>query len=851
MEEASFGAWVEQRRKALDLTRNALAQRVGCSPATIRKIEDDERRPSRQIAELLAQALELPPAQHELFVRAARGERAVSALSSSLPPLPPLPAVAATSAPIELPLPAYPLVGREQELAALTGLMERPEVRLLTLTGPGGMGKTRLALELAHRVRSAYPNGVAFVPLAAITDANDLVTAVADGCHLTIPRDADRAALLLQSLRPLKLLLVLDNFEHLLEGVEFPATLLATAPGVRILVTSREPLQLLEEWVFELSGLSVRNESTDADQPSEAEELFLERARRTRIGFQPTAADAAAIVQICRLVEGMPLALELAATWTRTLSCAEIAEQIQDNLDFLATPARTFPERHRSMRAVFEHSWRLLTEREQSVLRKLAVFAGSFTRAAAEHVAMADLATLSVLVNKSLLRHTPDGRYEMHELIRQFAGEQLQKDATEEQALRNRHAEWCLHLAEDPITYDADRRAWLARLEAELGNVRAALRWWLASEPVAAMRLAAALRRFWTTRGYYREGNRWLEQVLAVNTTRNRAYAETLMASGRMHHILGDRERGMRHFEAAIALARELGDGALLAEALHLYGWVLFDAQEKSRAYAMFEESLAVARAAGDKQAMAAALSSLTRYLAAHTIDFELAEQYLLEALALYKELEQSQGVVLTLQYQGILETQRGNYAAAAALHEKTLEIVRQRDAKGELGWMLAHVAECAWFLNDLDKAQQYYTAAYEIFREMAYPGGIIILVHHFGQIARRRGQLDEAEAYYSRSLQMAWQLRDRNMIARNVYGLGGVALARGQIEQAARLVNAADLLLVSLPPFLAPADRDEYAGWLDQVRCQVGDAHFAAVREAVGQLAQEQIVELALAAHV
>jgi predicted ATPase/transcriptional regulator with XRE-family HTH domain len=499
----TFGDWLLQRRNTLVLTREQLAQRVGCSVSTLRKIEAGERRPSLQIAELLANTLDLPPAARPTFLKVARGQLNFERLPPSAPPFnqpgqaPPPTRPKAN----RLPVNPTPLIGRQRELADLGQLLADPACQLLTLTGPGGIGKTRLAIRAARQGADSFADGIAFVPLAPLTSASYIIPAVAEALDFSFSGPADVQTQLMHFLRDKQLLLVLDSAEHLLaEGMaELLAELRTQAPAVTLLVTSREVLDLRAEWVFEVHGLPVSERRPNgAEGKDDGVELFLQRARRAHVQFTRGTEDDAAIARICQLVDGMPLALELAASWVRTLSCAEIAAELEHGLDFLATSARDRPARHRSMVAVCDYSWRLLPDEERRVMRRLSVFRGGFRREAAEQVATATLAPLSALVSKSWLRHTDGERYEIHELLLQYAAARLAEDPDERAEACRKHTRYYLAWlgSQELSLKGADQMAAAARVTADFKNVRAAWEWAAANRSVVDL-LAGSRSLFW------------------------------------------------------------------------------------------------------------------------------------------------------------------------------------------------------------------------------------------------------------------------------------------------------------------------------------------------------------------
>ena len=395
-----------------------------------------------------------------------------------------------------LPAPRTSFVGRASELDAIDQLLEDPECRLLTLVGPGGAGKTRLALEAAGRRIERYPHGVHFVPLVALASAEFLAPAVAEAMQFTMDGAHSASSAqeqLLDYLVERSTLLVLDNFEHLVDGADLLGEIIERAPNVELLTTSRERLNLQSEWVLDVHGLGLAENGNGGPA---ALRLFVERARQVEPGFSLDDDDQRDQVgRICELVEGLPLGVELAASWVSMLSCAEIADEIEQNIDFLTTSKRDVPERHRSLRAAFDQSWRLLSGEQQEVLARLSVLRGDFGREAAAAVAGADLRLLSELVAKSLVRRSDFGRYELHELLRQYAAEKLAAASPDAvSATRERHARHYLGAL-------AERRSALMgsgvaqardELRRELDNLRVAAEWAVAAWADDEARVALA-----------------------------------------------------------------------------------------------------------------------------------------------------------------------------------------------------------------------------------------------------------------------------------------------------------------------------------------------------------------------
>jgi predicted ATPase/DNA-binding SARP family transcriptional activator len=731
-------------------------------------------------------------------------------------PIPSPPATRKHNLPVQL----TPFLGRQALLAQIERLLRDPTCRLLSLVGPGGSGKTRLALEAAAGQIDRYAHGVYFVSLAPLDSGEAIVPTVAKALGFSFYTEAgsgtpDRPQdQLLRYLRQKQMLILMDNFEHLLDGVGVVTQVLQTAPRVQVLATSRARLNVEYEHVLPIPGMafpkptaSTLSASTDVGRYGAAR-LFLQSARRVQASFELTPSNQADVARICRLVAGMPLGILLAAAWVGMLTPAEIATELSGqrsgemghSLDFLETDLREVPARQRSMRAVFDHSWRLLSERERGVMQALSVFRGGFTREAAIQVAGATLHDLRTLAGKSLLQPGSGGRYEIHELLRQYAAERLGEVPGARETAKDRH---CAHYAQLLHTKEADligrrQREALAEIEGEIENVRAAWNWAVDQGRIEDIdRSLESLAEFYQIRGRFQEGeeafSRAAQRLAEVQEeVASRPEAEVgreskivlgrvLMHQGRFCDPVGQAEKGVELLQKSVAILRDLGARREMAYAL-CYLW-----DEPS-----CQEALTIFQEIGDRRGIALSLRELAG-VARGQGDYGAARQLFRESLAMFRELGNQKEVATSLHALGYVAFILGEYEVAKELYQESLVLYREiGDQRGVANSLEYLGFNASYGFKEYGEARQLLQGSLAVYEEIGDLYGMAVALQSWGALADLLGEYAEAIQLAQKSLALAKEWRDATHVLMCLRVLGRAACGLGDLEEARRYFRQA-----------------------------------------------------------
>jgi predicted ATPase/Tfp pilus assembly protein PilF len=686
-----------------------------------------------------------------------------------------------------------PFVGREAALQTIGARLSEPDCRLLTLVGPGGGGKTRLALAAARRRPGAFLHGAAFVPLAGTPTGEQLPAAIAAALDFSFSGGRRPLLQLQDYLAEKELLLILDNYEHLLPDTTLIVTLLQAAPDLKILVTSRQRLNLQKEWAFDVQGMALpAGDGADSD----AVQLFLQAARRAQADFTLSDPDAAAVQQICRLVAGLPLGIELAASWVRQLSCAEIAVEIERELTFLHSSAADLPQRHRSLQAVFDHSWGLLPAAEQAALAATAVFRGGFRREAAQQIAGVSLWILSALVDKSLLERGGDGRYSMHESIRQFAAEKLAADPDNAAQAAAAHAAYYSSLLRhhQHNWTGPDRQTALAQLMPESENINIAWEWAAQNRDLILLQEAlVSLYFLFELRGQYQEGAAAFGWAMAALMEADAAAVETVLYArlalryGKFHLSMGNREQAQKILQEILPiLSREEGSYDQIDCLNHLAIGLSFSGQFAA-AMARTAEALSAAERA-DNPLLIAFSRNLQGTLHQRTGDYAAAERQFAASLALRQQLGNQYGAAVVLNNMGNLAIARNQFAPAKEFYARSVEMFEQINHQPGRAAALTNSGFAALRSGDLDEARKLLDQSLLLKQNLGNQRSIAITLINLGELEIALGEMAPARRHLLDALGRLYNLRIMPLLLDAVGDLAAIRAAEGDVETAVPL---------------------------------------------------------------
>ena len=861
MAEVTFGEWLRRRRKGMGLTQQQLAAKLHCSTIALKKIEAEERRPSAQMVEGIAEILNIPLRERTSFLRFARGDWQSA------------PTVQIEDTPwrvprTNLPIPSTSFIGREKEVEEIIQLVNKN--RLVTLTGAGGVGKTRLAIQSSNKMQSNFKDGVGWVELAPLKKETLLLQAVAKGLAVREVPNQSLEETLTKFLYSKQLLMVLDNCEHLIAGcAKLVDRLLNSCPNLKILATSREALGLIREEVWPVPILSLpdaqRMSLIDLLMQYEGIHLFVERASAAKSDFTLTEQNALSVAQVCQHLDGVPLAIELAAARVKMMSVGEIAKHLDDRFDLLTAGSRTAFPRHQTLRSAIDWSYDLLSQPERLFFSRISVFTGGFTLNAAKEIATGDgvsktqvIHLLGQLINKSLVNvrarseePKSETRYEMLETIREYAREKLDEFGETEQ-VRQRYRDFFIGFAEqaEPKLKGAQQFEWLNRFEVEHDNLRAVLQWTHeVGDMEAISRLAALLFWFWKRRGYLSEGCVWLERALAAEPTLTiSARARLLYQVANLTRAQGDFARARELVEQSIVLWRTLDSEEKqgLPLALALLANLVRDGGNPGTARLLAEESVKLSREQGNAWSLALSLISLGMALRDQE-DYNLAQSTIEESKRIWQELGDLWGLAEALHHLAHVAYRRGDYEVAYSLEEEVLSIQRQLGDKHSIAYAIHNLGLYTLAQGNMDRAKPLFEQDIVLFREIGDKTGIVLSLKFLGLFAHLHGDDVQAQSFFEEGLRLANKIGPIWISSDYLLWIAYLAADRRHLQRAVRLCSAAKTHLDTVAYFWNTFEQAGYERIINLARVSLGENAFALAQAEGRAMTIEQALAYAL----
>jgi predicted ATPase len=724
--------------------------------------------------------------------------------------------------------------------------------RLVTLAGTGGIGKTRLATQVGHQLLPKYPDGVWLAALDSLSDPLHVPQTIATMFNIRESNDRPIMETVKSVLRGKSLLLVLDNCEHLLDAcAQLISTLLAQCPNLRILTTSREILNVEGEATYYLPSLSTPEENTSLEELAKYEsvQLFVERAALAQSHFQLTEENYQAIADICRRVDGIPLAIELTASRVNLLKVEDISKQIQKSFAILAADRRATLPRHQTLQASLDWSWSLLSNTEQTFMRQLSVFAGDWTLEAAQFVCGGNaLNLINSLVQKSLVKveHALEHatRYHFHEIIRQYARQKL-LDAGEGNDVRSRHLIYFVNLVKqaEPELYRSNQIFWLNKLDRELDNLRTAFEWALATDAASGLRIATIPWRFWQRRNYLQEVETWLRQLLECYPKADSLRVEALAIYSHYIYLRGNTIKAWKIGEEALQLARDLGDQPNEAISLMFFARTVGCEGYHSQATSFFEQSLSLFKKSENKIGQATA----TGWMGFYHYDREQSKLFLLKSLKLHRELGNLSEIAWCLCQLSREAIYRGDFASPAAWLEEAKTKFQDLGAQGDEGDVSTYLGILAYWQCDYQQAHRYFDSAIILFEKSGL-GDWAVWTHAWrGYVFLRQGDIVKAKETFESSLQLFQ--RDGGVIGLvfTIEGLACLYLKQGQPERATHLISWTDAMRERLGNPRPPVEQDDVNRIITASLAQIGEVAFSDAYDEGKKMSLEEAVAYAL----
>ncbi len=838
-EKISFGEWLRKQRRALDLSRQAFADLVGCAEVTLRRIEAGTLKPSKELANILMEKLGIPETQHPQWISFARG-------LSSLPTQSPLSSNKPQS---NLSLSLTSFVGRENEQAQVINLVSKH--RLVTLTGSGGVGKTRFARKVGEQLLENYTDGVWLVELASLNDPRLIPQTAAMLFGLITESGISYSDLLINFLRTKHVLLILDNCEHLLDACAHLAdTLLKNCPNLKILITSREPLEISGEALYRVPSLGLPDLQYRLDtlRDCESVRLFEERVQLIQFDFSVTLENASSVVQICHRLDGIPLVIELAAAKVGILSTEQIARQLDESFNVLTGGSRTALPRHQTLRASMNWSWGLLTEVEQTFMRQLSVFVGGWTLEAAEAVCEGDVFELTnSLMKKSLIvlhqETGPETRYRFHESIRQYAHEKL-LEAGGDETIRDKHLAYFVKLAEEaaPELFRSNQIFWLNKLDDELNNLRSALEWALATDTKSGLRLIVVSRFFWDARIHFREVEGWLAQLLDHYKQIDSLRAQALVIYSKILTDQGMLAEAQKFAKQSLEISRAISDKQ--AEAFSLWGLgvsIGFQA-DFGQGIPFIEQSLALYKSLGDKLGQAIALD----WLSIDRNEPERTKAYVVESLKLYRELGHLSGIAMCLGDLAQVMIDVEDFSALRPLLDEAQVIYHQLGNQWGEAWILVLRGKLAFWQSEFQQACTYFEQAVTLYEKVDIFSWSFWARVSIAYTFLRQGNIVQAREAFKISLRQA---QGGEIVIGVIYTIEGFASLLVNQELASRatcLFAWADAMREKIRDRRPPIEQKSVERDLATIRSHLDDMAFEKAHQTGRTMTTEQAIALA-----